>query len=108
MDLSGINRRIACRRAQRGLTHGDFAALMGRSRSCERRATHLVDVARGHALAGQRDQATETLLSAERLAAQEVHCRPHDRELITTLVRQSVPAPSARLHGLARRTGAAP
>jgi hypothetical protein len=74
----------------------------------ERRAAHLVDVARGHALAGQRDQATETLLAAERLAAQEVHCRPHASELVTTLVRQSVPAPSARLHGLARRTGAAP
>lgn len=70
----------------------------------ERRAAHLVDVAHGMAMAGRRDNAVSMLLTAERLAAQEVHCRPYAREVVTSLARSS--APSRDLRGLAERTGA--
>jgi transcriptional regulator with XRE-family HTH domain len=72
----------------------------------ERRAAHLVDVAHGLAMSGQRDKALSTLLAAERLAAQEVHCRPYAREVITGLACTSVPVPSRELRGLAERAGA--
>jgi hypothetical protein len=72
----------------------------------ERRAAHLVDVAHGLAITGQRDKAVSTLLAAERLAAQEVHCRTYAREVITGLARTSVPVPSRELRGLAERAGA--
>jgi hypothetical protein len=71
----------------------------------ERRAAHLVDVAHGLAMTGQRDKAVSTLLTAERLASQEVHCRPYAREVVTGLARRSVPVASRELRGLAERAG---
>lgn len=53
----------------------------------ERRASHLLDVTRGHLQAGQRDQAAITLLDADRLAPEEVRCRDLTRQIITDLVR---------------------
>ena len=42
----------------------------------ERRATYLIDIARGYRQWGKRDEALEKLLEAERLAPREVNCRP--------------------------------
>lgn len=53
----------------------------------ERRASHLLDVTRGHLQAGQRDQAAVTLLDADQLAPQEVRCRHLTKLIITDLVR---------------------
>ncbi len=53
----------------------------------ERRASHLLDVTRGHLQAGQRDQAAVMLLEADQLAPEEVRCRHLAKQIITGLVR---------------------
>jgi hypothetical protein len=75
----------------------------------ERRASHLLDVTRGHLQAGQRDQASSTLLEADQLAPEEVRCRDLTRQIITDLVR-SYPrglAPMVGVTKLARAVGVA-
>lgn len=52
----------------------------------ERRASHLLDVARAQALCGRRVQAVEYLAAADRTAAEEIRCRPVARDLIADLV----------------------
>jgi transcriptional regulator with XRE-family HTH domain len=73
----------------------------------ERRANHLVDVARGYSQWGKRDQALITLLDAEELAPAEVRCRPMARAAITDLVQRSRGTPDTLLRQLAARTGVA-
>jgi transcriptional regulator with XRE-family HTH domain len=73
----------------------------------ERRANHLVDVARGYAQSGKSDSALATLLEAERFAPAEVRCRPMATATITDLLRRSKPAPPAALQQLADRAGVA-
>jgi transcriptional regulator with XRE-family HTH domain len=73
----------------------------------ERRASHLLDVTRGHLQAGQRDQASVTLLKADQLAPEEVRCRDLTRQIITDLVR-SYPrglSPMVGITKLARTVG---
>jgi hypothetical protein len=75
----------------------------------ERRASHLVDVTRGHLQAGQRDQAATTLLDADQLAPEEVRCRDLTKQVITDLVR-SYPrglTPMVGITKLARAVGVA-
>lgn len=75
----------------------------------ERRASHLLDVTRGHLQAGQRDQASATLLEADQLAPEEVRCRDLTRQIITDLVR-SYPrglSPMVGIRKLARTVGVA-
>jgi tetratricopeptide (TPR) repeat protein len=71
----------------------------------ERRANFFVDVARGHALEGKRDQAVTALLQAEQFAPDEVHCRPLALNLITDLQRQGPGTPPLFLRQLAARAG---
>jgi transcriptional regulator with XRE-family HTH domain len=71
----------------------------------ERRANHLVDVARGYSQWGMRDKALEMLLEAERLAPREVNCRPLARNTIEDLVRRSRGIPASTLQSLAERSG---
>jgi hypothetical protein len=73
----------------------------------ERRASHYVDVARGHSQAGQRDEALEKLLEAETLASREVVCRPVARATIENLVERSRGKPPTALRALAARAGVA-
>ena len=73
----------------------------------ERRANHLVDVARGYAQWGKSEKALATLLEAERLAPAEVRCRPMATATITDLLRRSKPAPPTALQQLADRAGVA-
>ena len=71
----------------------------------ERRANHLVDVARGYSQWGKREQALTTLLGAEQLAPSEVRCRPMARATITDLVHRSRGTTPALLRDLAERAG---
>lgn len=73
----------------------------------ERRANHLVDVARGYSQWGRREQALATLLDAEQLAPAEVRCRPMARATITDLVHRSRGTTSPLLRELAARAGVA-
>ena len=75
----------------------------------ERRASHLLDVARGYVQWGKRDEASTVLLDADRLAPEEVRCRQMTRQLLTDLVRsypRSSHAPVA-LTRVARAVGVA-
>ncbi len=67
----------------------------------ERRASHLLDVTRGHLQAGQRDQAATTLLDADQLAPAEVRCRHKTKLIITDLVR-SYPRGLTPMSGVTR------
>jgi len=71
----------------------------------ERRATYLIDIARGYSQWGKRDQALETLLEAEALAPREVNCRPVARSTIENLIQRSRGNPSSSLRSLAERSG---
>ncbi len=85
-------------------SHGDLMHLPR-----ERRASHLLDVTRGHLQAGQRDQAAATLLDADQLAPEEVRCRQLTKLIITDLVR-SYPrslTPMVGVTRLARAVGVA-
>ncbi|HET9254311.1 MAG TPA: helix-turn-helix domain-containing protein [Pseudonocardiaceae bacterium] len=67
----------------------------------ERRASHLLDVTRGHLQAGQRDQASATLLDADQLSPEEVRCRDVTKQIITDLVR-SYPRGSSPMAGITK------
>ncbi|GAB3651842.1 helix-turn-helix transcriptional regulator [Actinocorallia lasiicapitis] len=75
----------------------------------ERRANHTVDVARGYAQAGKRDDAVRLVLDADTLAREEVRCRPLARSLVAQLA-GSYPRgrrPSTAFSTLAREMGIA-
>lgn len=71
----------------------------------ERRATYLIDVARGYSQSGKRGEALEKLLEAEALAPREVNCRPVARSTIEDLIHRSRGNPSSPLRSLAERSG---
>jgi transcriptional regulator with XRE-family HTH domain len=71
----------------------------------ERRANHLVDVARGYSQWGMREEALERLLEAETLAPREVNCRPLARGTIENLIERSRGKTSSALRSLAERAG---
>jgi hypothetical protein len=72
----------------------------------ERRAQHLVDVARGHGQAGGDDQALRALLTAEQLAPEEVRYLPTARALVTHLLHRERAGRKQELRALAERVGA--
>lgn len=74
----------------------------------ERRANFLIDAARGWFQAGNHEQAVNTLLDAEALAANEVRCRPIARNLVRELQRAQIAKPSWPLQQLIGRVGLAP
>jgi transcriptional regulator with XRE-family HTH domain len=71
----------------------------------ERRATYLIDIARGYSQWGKRDEALGKLLEAEALAPREIHCRPVARNTIANLVERSRGEVPAALQALAERSG---
>jgi len=71
----------------------------------ERRATYLIDIARGYSQWGKRDEALGKLLDAEALAPREVNCRPVARNTIANLVERSRGKVPAALQSLADRSG---
>lgn len=71
----------------------------------ERRAHLLTDLALGQTQAGQRTEAVDTLLTAERLAPEEVQRRPRTRALVDDLRLLGVGSAEGRLRALADRCG---
>jgi transcriptional regulator with XRE-family HTH domain len=71
----------------------------------ERRATYLIDIARGYSQCGKRGEALEKLLEAEALAPPEVNCRPVARNSIANLIQRSRGKVPAALQSLAERSG---
>lgn len=71
----------------------------------ERRASHLLDVARGHALAGRRDEAVAYLEAADTVSPQEIRARPAARELVDELLHDWPGRAPAALRQLASRIG---
>ncbi|MGW4463943.1 helix-turn-helix domain-containing protein [Micromonospora sp. NPDC004704] len=72
----------------------------------ERRAQHLLDVARGHLLVGDLTRAGEALLEADRHAPIEVRGRPVAHGVMTEILRQTRGVPPALVTELADRMGA--
>ncbi len=71
----------------------------------ERRAHHLLDIARGYGLWGKTAEATRTLLVAEKLAPEEVRIQPGVRTLVAELLHKQ-PRHIPELRALAGRIGA--
>ncbi|MCD9145488.1 hypothetical protein [Streptomyces albireticuli] len=71
----------------------------------ERRAHHLTDLARAYTQAGHREDAVDSLLDAEREAAEEVRCRPRTKQLVEDLRLLGAGAAEGRLRALADRCG---
>lgn len=72
----------------------------------ERRAQHLLDVARGHLLVGELGNAGEALVEADRLAPDEIRTRPVAHEVMTELLRRTKGVSSSPVTELADRMGA--
>lgn len=70
-------------------THDEIDPLELSAMLPERRASHLLDLARAYAQVGDLPRAGETLVEADRLAPSEVRCRPIAHELASDLVRRT-------------------
>lgn len=69
----------------------------------ERRVRYLLDVARVHALTGDRDDALRTMLAAERIAPEQVRQHYLSRKVVVMLMQRAVGRPGVQLDRLARR-----
>jgi transcriptional regulator with XRE-family HTH domain len=69
----------------------------------ERRVRYLLDVARVHALTGNRDDALSTMLTAERIAPDQVHQHYLSKKVVMMLMQRAVGKPGVQLERLARR-----
>jgi transcriptional regulator with XRE-family HTH domain len=78
----------------------NFAALLP-----ERRAHHLLDLARGYAQIGDLCGAGEALVDGDRLAPSEIRCRPIAHELMSDILRRTRGAPPAPIAELAEHMG---
>ncbi|MGW0436374.1 helix-turn-helix domain-containing protein [Micromonospora sp. NPDC003197] len=71
----------------------------------ERRAHHLLDLARGYAQIGDMEQAGATLLRGDQLAPSEIRCRPIAHELMSDVLRRTRGAPAQPIAELAEHMG---
>ncbi|MFI5925054.1 helix-turn-helix domain-containing protein [Micromonospora sp. NPDC051543] len=78
----------------------DFNALLP-----ERRAHHLLDIARGYAQIGDVANAGEMLLLGDRLAPSEIRCRPIAHEVMSDVLRRTRGAPPSPVAELAEQMG---
>lgn len=69
----------------------------------ERRARYLLDVARVHAIAGDRDDALRALLDAEAIAPEQVRRHYLGRKVVAGMLRDTIGKPSVALDRLAGR-----
>jgi tetratricopeptide (TPR) repeat protein len=69
----------------------------------ERRVRYLLDVARAYSLAGNRDDALGTTLTAERIAPEQVRQHYLSKQIVTTLIRSTPGKPAIELARLAAR-----
>jgi len=75
-------------RTNDGIDPDGYAAMLP-----ERRASHLLNVARAYTQVGELQRAAESLVEADRLAPNEVRCRPVAQELVVDLMRRTGNAP---------------
>ncbi|MFY1703516.1 helix-turn-helix domain-containing protein [Micromonospora sp. WMMA1923] len=71
----------------------------------ERRAHHLLDLARAYAQVGEVGPAGEMLLRADRLSPSEIRCRPIAHEVMADVLRRTRGAPTSHLAELAEQMG---
>ncbi|MEV6367669.1 helix-turn-helix domain-containing protein [Micromonospora musae] len=71
----------------------------------ERRAHHLLDIARGYAQMGDVANAGEMLLRGDRLAPSEIRCRPIAHEVMSDILRRTRGAPPSPIAELAEHMG---
>ncbi|MCI4061963.1 helix-turn-helix domain-containing protein [Micromonospora sp. R77] len=71
----------------------------------ERRAHHLLDIARGYAQLGDVANAGEMLLRGDRLAPSEIRCRPIAHEVMSDVLRRTRGAPPPPVAELAEHMG---
>ncbi|SCF00177.1 Transcriptional regulator, contains XRE-family HTH domain [Micromonospora purpureochromogenes] len=71
----------------------------------ERRAHHLLDIARGFAQIGDVANAGEMLLRGDRLAPSEIRCRPIAHEVMSDVLRRTRGAPPPPIAELAEHMG---
>ena len=71
----------------------------------ERRAHHLLDIARGYAQIGDVANAGEMLLRGDRLAPSEIRCRPIAHEVMSDVLRRTRGAPPSPIAELAEHMG---
>jgi len=71
----------------------------------ERRVNYLLDIAEAHRQCGQPREATASLLAAERVAPEEVRCRPAAHQLIRALLDTAKGPLTPEVWQLARRAG---
>ncbi|MFF5171877.1 helix-turn-helix domain-containing protein [Micromonospora sp. NPDC000089] len=71
----------------------------------ERRAHHLLDIARGYAQLGDVANAGEMLLLGDRLAPSEIRCRPIAHEVMSDVLRRTRGAPPSPIAELAEHMG---
>jgi hypothetical protein len=87
-------------RTHNGIDAAQYAAMLP-----ERRASHLIEVARAHAQVGDIARAGEALVTANRFAPGEVRCRPDAQELVAELTRRAGAPPAAGMRELADQIG---
>jgi len=75
-------------RTSEGIDPDGYAAMLP-----ERRASHLLNVARACTQVGDLQRAAESLVEADRLAPNEVRCRPMAQELVVDLMRRTGSTP---------------
>lgn len=71
----------------------------------ERKASYLLDLAQAHTRIGHYDDATRTLAQAERVAPEEVRCRPLAHRLLQSLLETTSGDSSRILRQMAARAG---
>jgi hypothetical protein len=71
----------------------------------ERRAHHLLDIARGYTQLGDVEQAGQMLLQGDRLAPSEIRCRPLAHEVMSNVLRRTRGTPPAPVAELAEHMG---
>ncbi|HEY6314127.1 MAG TPA: helix-turn-helix transcriptional regulator [Streptosporangiaceae bacterium] len=69
----------------------------------ERRVRYLLDVARAYGMTGNRDDALGTMLTAERIAPEQVRQHHLSRKIVVALIRSSTGKPAIELEKLATR-----
>ncbi|MDG4827275.1 helix-turn-helix domain-containing protein [Asanoa sp. WMMD1127] len=83
-----------------GIDQEGFASLLP-----ERRAHHLLDIARGFAQMGDVEKASEMLLEGDRLAPSEIRCRPIAHEVMSDVLRRTRGTPPPAVAELAEHMG---
>jgi transcriptional regulator with XRE-family HTH domain len=89
-------------RTHSGIDPDGYAAMLP-----ERRASHMVEVARAHTQVGNLARAGEAVMAAARLAPNELRCRPDAQELVVELIRRNGGPPSPGMLELVDHIGLA-